>query len=906
MQLFPYTLARRTALPIDLLNDHEQITLSKSVQFYQELCRHRDRLQYLIADSLFMEIKKQHQKEIKKELINLRRKVFNGRVLTAEEKAFIHSNISKANLIYWNLYTLSIDDIAKVKCQIADLFQEILQRTRSFVQRNATNEILLKGLNFSGNSFFIEEIIKYSEKDLQDFKKNDYNTEKSVIKYLTRICFKTSPFSTFTSVSFQPLKEHSAEEDDLENPTEDNMIMSSVRSNTLLFKGFLDLLFAYAPTRNKMDISLNSSIQKNTSYFEYIINVSDIESIQQLEVNPVLEFLKAELDQSTYTFKSLTDKMVECTDEDFTTCEIYLKNLIQIGFLELGIEISGLDPAWDTKLLSYLEQSELQEDIVVGKLISILQYLDASKNKMQAENYANREKILNETHSELLNFFSFYNHLVQAEHQSSNSFISSSNVFSKSDVIDFSLSRNKIFYEDTYFDNKPRPNIKYSNDILHLLNELGKYTYSLQFDIDYERLKKYYLDKYGTKETTVLDLYKNFSSEVQKQIDTYEARASDAQDNQELPPYYIFTEQETHKTNTYKWQDAFLKLINLQASQDINISKELIELAFKASDLTVTPHINGSFAVFCQLFNDKNGGYQAYAKAINSGYGRYYSRFLSASTEDVYKTLKDYNIDSLDDAFLHVENMGATFFNANIHPPLLNLELKSPNSHNTLPIINQIKFSDLIVRVDEENNPYLFHKVQNKKVLIYDLCFQNPKTRSKLYQLLNNFSPIKHINLYYIISPINKYYESLFSQDPEREAYLFLPRISYENKIILQRRSWTFKAHALPKRQLNEQDQEYYLAVKDWINFYKIPNEVFIFVNPDGYKPVAGKQAKRSADDYKPQYINFDNPILLLFFEKILHKVEDRLKIEEMLPDSEQSVNFSKSPYVYEYLFQWY
>ena len=63
---------------------------------------------------------------------------------------------------------------------------------------------------------------------------------------------------------------------------------------------------------------------------------------------------------------------------------------------------------------------------------------------------------------------------------------------------------------------------------------------------------------------------------------------------------------------------------------------------------------------------------------------------------------------------------------------------------------------------------------------------------------------------------------------------------------------------------------------------------------------------KLGRDDYKPQYISFRNPFLVKLFEKSLIKVPETLKLEEMLPASNQLVQIVNSRYVTEFVVQWY
>jgi hypothetical protein len=59
-------------------------------------------------------------------------------------------------------------------------------------------------------------------------------------------------------------------------------------------------------------------------------------------------------------------------------------------------------------------------------------------------------------------------------------------------------------------------------------------------------------------------------------------------------------------------------------------------------------------------------------------------------------------------------------------------------------------------------------------------------------------------------------------------------------------------------------------------------------------------------DDFKPQYINFNNPMLVGLFLKMISKMTDQITIEEMLPGSNDLCTINKKKYVTEFLIQWY
>jgi hypothetical protein len=80
-------------------------------------------------------------------------------------------------------------------------------------------------------------------------------------------------------------------------------------------------------------------------------------------------------------------------------------------------------------------------------------------------------------------------------------------------------------------------------------------------------------------------------------------------------------------------------------------------------------------------------------------------------------------------------------------------------------------------------------------------------------------------------------------------------------------------------------------------------------VNPhrEGDPPVTPELLRKTGrDDYKPQYIHFNNPLLVHLFERLTGKVPQVLKIEEMLPHAGHLATINGEKFVTEYVVQWY
>ena len=125
--------------------------------------------------------------------------------------------------------------------------------------------------------------------------------------------------------------------------------------------------------------------------------------------------------------------------------------------------------------------------------------------------------------------------------------------------------------------------------------------------------------------------------------------------------------------------------------------------------------------------------------------------------------------------------------------------------------------------------------------------------------------------------------------------------------LILQRKTWLVPRVQLPIKESTDDAYSYFRKVSLWRYEQGLPDEVFVYVDPYRGANVDPKLGKRlTRDDYKPQYINFNQPLLVNLFEKLAQKTPQAMKVVEMLPTSEQMLKIDGKRYVTEFVMQWY
>ncbi len=351
------------------------------------------------------------------------------------------------------------------------------------------------------------------------------------------------------------------------------------------------------------------------------------------------------------------------------------------------------------------------------------------------------------------------------------------------------------------------------------------------------------------------------------------------------------------------------------------------------------------------------------ANTFLTGFGKYFSRFLSLFPASVEKDLYDEN-SRLSSQCL-AEICGDAGFNANLHPPLLRWEISYPTGE-TGPSEIQLSTADLQVEPHPGDPDALLlrHLPSRKQVIPVDLGFLNPRMRPPLFQLLSRFTPPSSFSFPLPEAQATAAEEkdekdknseeeekgaSDGQQQPQPVAMIsYRPRITYRGCLVLARRRWQISADLYPRRAPGESEQDYFLKVNRWQHKHGFPQQAFVRVQPlpgpakpgpppkqtpvedekdeeaspqetdlqagqprqgteeEQPKTPAGPAARQMRrHHYKPQYIDFRNPLLVELFGKVAENLHNfRVSLEERLPDRGHLPTHGEDRYATEFIVQ--
>ena len=125
-------------------------------------------------------------------------------------------------------------------------------------------------------------------------------------------------------------------------------------------------------------------------------------------------------------------------------------------------------------------------------------------------------------------------------------------------------------------------------------------------------------------------------------------------------------------------------------------------------------------------------------------------------------------------------------------------------------------------------------------------------------------------------------------------AGIMQPRVVYDRRLIIRRRSWSITKAMLPLRTRAESDAGWFARVDAWRNGLGIPTHVFATIR---------RAARR--DDRKPQFISFASWHSVMLFEKLSGRVTGKLKLQEMLPGPDDMLSWNGRHHAVEFAAQW-
>ncbi|WP_407560317.1 lantibiotic dehydratase [Streptomyces sp. 184] len=212
---------------------------------------------------------------------------------------------------------------------------------------------------------------------------------------------------------------------------------------------------------------------------------------------------------------------------------------------------------------------------------------------------------------------------------------------------------------------------------------------------------------------------------------------------------------------------------------------------------------------------------------------------------------------------------GPVTSNLNLHGRLTDYEIVCPGETSSVPPEQRIALDDLSLEHDPATDRLVLRSARlGREVVPVYLGYLVPLALPEIPRTLLLLSPTS-------MSPVD-----VWAGVPEGEpddGVTHRPRVRH-GRLVLARRSWRAPATALPPRAAGTGDGGWLLAWHRWRRRHGLPPRAYAMVRDD---------AARGATGAKPQYVDFESPLSLLAFEGLLRSDAARVTFREALPDED-------------------
>jgi hypothetical protein len=934
VELFPHVLLRVSGGPF---GEFESLNVPESMKVVEEKMRLQgevDQLKEKISSALYEIIPLLADKKLQNLMLNFRRDVYNERPFPPRKMEQLQPHLPDTVKEDWRQYRELTEAMRAIHQKGRETFNREMAGARQSLRSLAEGKTLQKGLLLASQSL-LERIASYLGRGAQ-LRKKDFQTEKSLIKYLSRMYAKTSPFSTFTNLATARIGSSAA----LFSFNRDSQprTRNHIRLNNFLYQFLRGLLSQHREIAYFLPVRPNPTLKQQDDHYVFLTNSNNIEAFQRIPGNPVLEVFRVLSGQQRQgiaigqLIQTIVDN--EYIDAPAEEIEAYLRQLIDYGFLEFNFGVSGIDPDWDIKLREQLAAAA-EKIPLVTELTGVLAEVRQLAERYGEAGVDSRKEILEQAFARFRGICMKLHQaagLPEEERKSAEELKKirqqqeqkrgedeekteeeQEEVFRHRSNTYFYFKPEQMFYEDTTVETSGeidgRSLSQFTASLHRLLQRMKRFEGHRD---ERDKMRHYFLQKYGPgARVDLFTFYEDYYREFKKP----EARELE-KPKQEQSGAFEVPAAVTRREENKRWQErltAYVKQRDVAGQQEIDIDFETVDrLNREIPDNTGEESGRGSYGAFVQFYvqeaDDGKARLMGVLNASFPGFGKMFSRFLHVFEAAITEDVRRHN-ESLRGDYIFIEDTDASYFNANLHPPLMPFEIWMPSGHNSLPPERQIPITELQVRLDKESGDIrLDHQPTQKRAFVFDLGFQGQMGRSQLFQLLEKFTMVRYLFCMPLVNAVNRGLEGGLNGEKETGGKIRLqPRIVYEGSIVLQRQTWYVPRGELPFRQADEDDWCYFCRLNEWRRSLGIPDEVFIFLfnrwEREDIKAEEGKKIGR--DDYKPQYISFGNPFLVTLFEKSLTRVPRTLRIVEMLPNSHQLLQLGQHRHIMEFLVQW-
>lgn len=828
MHLFPYIFGRYGGGPI---NELEALKNSKRLQEgITCMLKAEEKVNHIgqkIVHLLYFLIQEADDPKVQNGLLNLKRAIYNKRVATIAPSFFKED--------FWNGKAREMEGLLTGYCilyQQNQLLTNNAQKQHEIELKGAIKELdVLCKRNYLSNGFlFASEKLSYQVGKSTYYKKQKQKTVFTLLKYLTRSITKTTPFSTFNAVFC------------IEKKNDGFNIMkakqsSCIHPNNLLFLYIKKIMLHLPEAKKTFSLSINTSILETEQDYSFFINIDNNDFLKRIKRTDATDFIKDAVEEKRdIKYGELLLFLQKETGKSEEEAAAFLEQLLSEGFLLIHFPVSIYHENWVSILEQYISSKpEFRGHRILSAISTLLIKVDNARREMEVKESAlDRKMILQAVSRQFSNL-----KVVVYKHLPNFSFHS----------IGERLSSSDLYYEDFMANdpNKIPPNYfdLYEDKLNRLKALLGSFDEKATIR---DLFKSIIIKKFGGKPAPLLSFFQIYFNQKER---------FETEGHEKFVEHLVSPEQN------------FSKIIYaLENCTDSELDLNKIGLR-ESENKIVTPS-----GLFVQTLE----GPESPMLVINgelSGYGKNISRFLAYFDPKITSAFVDHLKSAYPDAII-ADVHDASIHNANAYPVFTHVQIDIPGSEPDPRAMTKIALTDLFLTI--RDNEVVLSLKNGKEILPFNFSMENINRKSSLLKFFELFSVSSSSSLG-IIGTIDHFFTEKLLQS--EEMIMNCPRVVFDGNIVICRRKWLVKkdlfAQLFGDPPYDPFSFELFLKIINWQKENRIPNEVFIKVK---------KRENKATSSYKPQYINFEIPLLIACFISLMEEADEIIEIGEMFPSS--------------------
>ncbi|WP_164491835.1 lantibiotic dehydratase [Staphylospora marina] len=864
-RLFPHFLIRTGGLPADGLRFMRAKETVERLREMTALSRRLSEENGELIEAVEREVPQVRSDSLRNALIRFKRDLYNGRkpkVRVTEEWAELTPELAQRI----RLRLQNEERLVKLREEARTRFEEELLDARRHLRQTVTDPRLLAGIALTSQELH-EKAVKYIETPVERQKSRLRKVETSLVKFVTRASVKTSPFSTFTAVGTGSWDER-AEHAPFTLPSPNHRVFTELNHANLL--RVMEGLCAHPEVRVQLRYRINPTLIIDQGRVKYIRRTDDsklrprvfktLETPVSLDANPAIRLVLSRFgDASELSYAELIRRLTEAGQFPAEQLRAFVNQLISLQVLVPVLPRHEQNPDLAGWLIRWLES--LDGDIpktARDHLIRIRELAEAAPDDTPETRSRRLRDIRNEFHA-LRKSVGF-------------------------ELSDESLAL--LLFEDAILEEEARMNPsaweRHLDDLFAWQRLLP--VLDVKFRIQ-SKIAAQFVEMYG--ENGICDRPGRFLSQVITSITDY---------FRSMLPSNMMKDTELHndvenvrRLNELKRELGKLIAEKLRSSEEeAFLSREEIERLTERIPAQVQHRFLTNDAFVQPALAD--GKPLWVLNHLYVGNGTFFTRFLPWFREELTQRLRE-ELRELVHPRTLAELSGVFGFNANLRPRLAPFELDLPMlppARDGLGPDEVISWEDVILKYDKREDRV---KVVHPKHGDLAVLFAGTLIPALLPFVVNFL--VTQFTCGNMPENLFLFAEEELSPD-ERQKIRIWPRLRVGD-VVLSRKKWVIPRGHLPKREPNDSDFDWFERVHRWKEEIGFPDRIFVrFIPLDDSENPFGEDrepsdASRNFDftDWKPQWIDFQNPLTVKLLGKMIAEQPTGMIAEEMLPDLE-------------------